>query len=137
MKAQFHLALPCLSINNTKKFYVDVLGAKKGRFSENWIDINLYNNQITFTKSGAFNFESKSYNFGGHILPSFHFGVILSEEQWNGIISKLKTKNVSIKDKVEFLIDKTGEHHSFFLKDPNGYTVEFKCFKNENDVFNT
>ena len=36
---------------------------------------------------------------------------------------------------VNFLKDKIGEHHSFFVNDPNGYTVEFKCFTNSNEVF--
>lgn len=37
---------------------------------------------------------------------------------------------------VTFFENKVGEHLSFFVKDPNGYMVEFKSFKNPDEVFN-
>jgi extradiol dioxygenase family protein len=135
MTVQFHLALPCLSISKTRAFYHDLLGAKIGRSSIKWIDVNFYDHQITFTESGPYNFESRSYAFNGQILPSFHFGVILDDQEWKKILNLLKSRNVEIVSEVNFLKDKTGEHHSFFVKDPNGYTVEFKCFTNSNEVF--
>ena len=42
MKAQFHLALPCKSIEVTKNFYTSILGASLGRYADKWADINLY-----------------------------------------------------------------------------------------------
>ncbi|GAA3773835.1 VOC family protein [Corallibacter vietnamensis] len=135
MKAQFHLALPCLSISRTKTFYTESLGATIGRSAQNWIDINLFENQITFTKSGPFHFDYKSYSFNGDILPSFHFGVILNNDQWTQVLQTLKSKHIKSLTEVQFLQDKTGAHASFFVKDPNDYTVEFKCFNNNQDVF--
>jgi extradiol dioxygenase family protein len=76
MAEHFHLALPCLSITKTRAFYNEVLGAQIGRSSIKWLDINFYNHQITFTESGPFNFESKSYAFNaGFTFFSFwcHF----------------------------------------------------------------
>lgn len=135
MARQFHLALPCVSISKTRTFYHDVLGAEIGRSAVKWIDINLFGHQITFTECGPFKFESKSYNFNGDILPSFHFGVILNTEDWNKVFSRLKSKNIPILSEVKFLENKTGEHQSFFVKDPNDFTVEFKCFTSSEDVF--
>ncbi|WP_417370366.1 VOC family protein [Gelidibacter japonicus] len=136
MATQFHLALPCVSINKTRLFYKDMLGAEIGRSSVKWADINLFGNQITFTECGPFKFESKSYNFNGDILPSFHFGVILKKEEWDNMLEALKSKNASIVSQVKFLENKTGEHQSFFVKDPNDFTVEFKCFSKSSDIFN-
>ena len=34
-----------------------------------------------------------------------------------------------------FLKNKKGEHVSFFVKDPNGYVLEFKSFKNNEETF--
>lgn len=136
MATQFHLALPCVSINKTRLFYKDILGAEIGRSSVKWADINLFGNQITFTECGPFKFESKSYNFNGDILPSFHFGVILKKEEWDNMLEALKSKNASIVSQVKFLENKTGEHQSFFVKDPNDFTVEFKCFTKSSDIFN-
>lgn len=135
MATQFHLALPCVNINKTRTFYVDILGAIIGRSAVKWADVNLYNNQITFTECGPFKFECKSYNFNGDILPSFHFGIILGQEEWNSVKEQLKSKKHKIASEVKFLESKVGEHKSFFVKDPNDYTVEFKCFTNSKEVF--
>lgn len=135
MAAQFHLALPCLNVNKTRTFYVDTLGATVGRSAVKWADINLFDNQITFTECGPFKFECKSYSFNGDILPSFHFGIILDTTDWNTVLERLKTKKHHIASEVNFLEGKTGEHQSFFVKDPNDYTVEFKHFSNQKEVF--
>ena len=135
MNSLFHLSLPCLGIERTKKFYIDILGAKLGRNTNQWLDVNLYDHQITFTKSGAYNFDFKNYKFEGVILPSFHFGVILSKEIWNELYEKLSKLKILYIDKAPFLENKNGEHISFFVKDTNGYVVEFKQFKNIETVF--
>ena len=135
MATQFHLALPCVSITNTRKFYVDILGASIGRSAVKWADINLYGNQITFTECGPFKFDCKSYSFNGDILPSFHFGMILNKTDWQVILDRLNSKNYAVGSEVKFLEDKVGEHRSFFVKDPNDFTVEFKCFVNSEEVF--
>ena len=107
MAAQFHLALPCVSISKTRAFYNELLGAQIGRSSVKWIDVNLYNHQITFTECGPFSFDSKSYAFNGHILPSFHFGVILDKPNWDKVLKLLKSKNVENLTEVKFLENKT------------------------------
>lgn len=135
MATQFHLALPCLNVNKTRTFYTEILGATIGRATVKWADVNLYDHQITFSECGPFKFECKSYNFNGDILPSFHFGIILDTKEWNAVLDRLKAKNFNLVSEVKFLEGKTGEHQSFFVKDPNDYTVEFKCFTNAQEVF--
>lgn len=137
MAASFHLSLPCISIKATREFYVNLLGASMGRHAQNWVDINLYDNQITFTKAGKFDFSYPSYSFEGSILPAFHFGVILNKETWQALFERLKAKKAPLQAESMFLKDKAGEHHSFFIKDPNGYTVEFKCFTQSKTIFTT
>jgi extradiol dioxygenase family protein len=133
--APFHLSLPCLSITETKNFYVKLIGAKLGRNTHQWVDIDLFGNQITFTKSGDFTFRSKSYKFEGVILPSFHFGVIVESTDWNNLYGQLTKKGVITSAQKTFLEGRIGEHNSFFVDDPNGYTIEFKQFKNAKDMF--
>ena len=137
MATQFHLALPCININKTRLFYQDILGAEPGRSAVKWADVNLFDHQLTFTECGPFKFDCNSYNFNGDVLPSFHFGVILQKDEWNKVRERLISKNISVASEVKFLENKTGEHQSFFVKDPNDYTVEFKCFTKSSDVFNT
>ena len=135
MKAQFHLALPCKSIEVTKNFYTSILGASLGRYADKWADINLYDNQLTFTQAGDFNFNFKNYKLGESVLPSFHFGVIIPVQVWGDLYTKLFKSNYEVTTEVTFMKNKIGEHLSFFITDPNGYMIEFKSFKTENEVF--
>jgi len=132
---KFHISLPCKSVSKTKKFYNEILEFPLGRCSSNWVDVNLYENQITFCKAGTFDFDYRNYKFEKTILPSFHFGVIMDATNWRKLYKKLsELKLVAIEEK-NFLQDKKGEHKSFFVKDPNGYFLEFKCFKKAKDCF--
>lgn len=134
-KAPFHLSLPCTSISKTINFYVDVIGAGLGRNTTRWVDIDMFGNQITFTRSGDFKFDFKSYKFEDTVLPSFHYGVIVDQQLWDQLYVKLQASEYSLTTKSTFLQGKTGQHTSFFVKDPNGHTVEFKCFKNAREIF--
>jgi len=134
-KSAFHLSLPCLSISETKQFYVELLSADLGRHTQQWLDIDLFGNQITFTKSGEYSFRSKSYKFEEVILPSFHFGAIVTNDVWTSLYAELNRKGVIVSAQKTFLENKIGEHKSFFVDDPNGYTLEFKCFKSAKDMF--
>ena len=135
MKAQFHLSLPCKSIEITKNFYTSILGASLGRYADKWADINLYDNQLTFTQAGDFSFNFKNYKLGESVLPSFHFGVIIPVQVWGDLYTKLFKSNYEVTTEVTFMKNKIGEHLSFFITDPNGYMIEFKSFKTENEVF--
>ncbi|WP_242202210.1 VOC family protein [Aestuariivivens insulae] len=136
MQTSFHMSLPCQSVKETKSFYNNI-GASFGRSTLNWVDVNFYGHQITFIKAGKFNFNSPNYVFEGKILPSFHFGIILDHTTWQNSYAKLKELQLDLVTQSTFLKHKAGEHHSFFVKDPNGYMLEFKSFKDSNDVFNT
>ena len=135
MSANFHLSLPCIEIEKTKEFYLEILKINIGRSTNNWIDIDLFGNQITFTKSGEFNFEFKNYRLGNQILPSFHFGIILDINDFDKLYSRLSQLDIGTTVKTTFMEDNIGEHLSFFVKDPNDYMIEFKCFKNSSEIF--
>ena len=133
MKTQFHLALPCLDLEETRAFYQDLLKAGTGRKSESWLDINLFGHQIT----GNFNFQFKNYRLQDYVLPSFHFGLIVPMDFWNELYQRLSSMDIEITTEATFLENQPGEHLSFFVQDPNGYMVEFKSFREEGDIFKT
>jgi extradiol dioxygenase family protein len=133
----FHLSLPCKDIEKTKDFYVFTLGAKQGRSRDKWLDINLFGHQITFTETGDFNFNFKNYRLNDQILPSFHFGIIIDVDTWGKMYSRLFEKDLEITTEATFLESKIGEHLSFFVTDPDGYQLEFKSFKNDDEIFTT
>lgn len=135
MENLFHLSLPCHNLIETKKFYVDILGADFGRSANNWVDINLFGHQITFTQVGKFDFTNPNYIFEGKLLSSFHFGIILDIDSWSKIYSNLSKENFELTTQATFLRNKPGEHLSFFIKDPSGYMLEFKSFRDINEIF--
>lgn len=137
MKAQFHLALPCKNIEETREFYEDIIKVKLGRRTENWLDVDLFGNQLTFTRAGHFNFEFKNYKLDDFVLPSFHFGVIVPVDKWGELYTRLFQMDLEVTTEATFMQNKTGEHLSFFVQDPNGYMLEFKSFKDGEDVFAT
>ena len=136
INAKFHLALPCRDIQETKEFYTQQLGMLLGRQTDKWIDVNLLGNQITFTCAGEFNFDFKDYKIGENVLPSFHFGIIVENQIWVNLYKQFfQNNNLEVTTEVVFMENKVGEHLSFFVKDPNGYMIEFKSFKNDVEVF--
>ena len=89
MHANFHLSLPCFDLEKTKQFYVDVLGLTAGRSTSKWLDVNLFNHQVTFVTSEKFEFKAQNYLLEGNVLPLFHFGIILDETTWNAMYHKI------------------------------------------------
>jgi extradiol dioxygenase family protein len=132
----FHIAFPVKNIQETKQFYVEVLGASLGRSSSTWADFNLRWNQITAHETPSF--EKKRIVFDKNGIPINHFGIILVYSDWK------KFKDRIIEAGMEFLIEpkvffegEAGEQHAFFLEDPNGYAIEFKGFSELGGVFRT
>lgn len=135
MNPIFHLSLPCKDIEATKKFYIDDLGFTPGRNTSQWLDVDIYNHQITFVLFDKFWMKNPSYILDSVILPMFHFGIILDEISWEEIHERVNHWTLDITPKKTFFKDKNGEHHSFFFKDPNDYTIEFKTFVDNDSVF--
>ena len=79
--------------------------------------------------------ENPSYVFEGKVLPSFHLGIIVNLETWSDLYKKLSSADCEIVHQKTFLNTKKGEHLSFFVKDPDGYMLEFKSFKSEAEIF--
>ena len=72
----------------------------------------------------------------GDNIPSRHFGVILTWNQWQQLCQMINGKNIDyfIKPKIRFR-GKSGEQATFFIQDPSGNVLEFKSFKNDSFVF--
>ncbi len=134
MNANFHISLPCKNIVETINFYSNNLGLNIGRNKNNWVDINLFGNQITFVLAEKFHFDFPFYLLEKEQLPSFHFGIILNDQQWNSIYEKINQWSDTVIKKT-FFENKNGEQSSFFIKDPNGYHIEFKTFTKGNEIF--
>ena len=131
----FHLAIPVKEISTTRSFYRDILGCKEGRSSDNWVDFDFFGHQLVIhIKDDKKNIEVEN-KVDGKDVPIPHFGVVL---EWN-LFSQLEKR---IRTQVEFIIEpyirfegQKGEQKTMFFKDPSGNALEFKTFKNIDQLF--
>ena len=137
MKNPFHLAIPVNDLVTADEFYENTLGCQRGRSSDSWIDFNLFGHQLVCHFVEEIN-RVNTNPVDGDEVPVPHFGVILSFNQFDTLVKKLKNKNqiFIIEPKVRFA-DQPGEQRTMFLKDPSGNALEFKAFKNLDNLFAT
>lgn len=134
----FHLAFPVTDLDETLHFYKNILGCKTGRSSDQWIDFNFWGHQVVAHLSPGEAGRSSTNEVDGHKVPAKHFGLILEWEQWQELADRLQEKGM------EFIIDpyirfkgEPGEQATMFFKDPSGNALEFKAFRNEEQIFAT
>lgn len=131
----FHLAIPVDSLENARQFYGDLLGCQQGRSASTWIDWNFFGHQLV-THKGTPIGQIDHNEVDGHTVSSFHFGVIITPDQWQDLATHMAKNNVT------FVMQPTtrfkglpGEQYTFFIQDPSGNTLEFKAFENMNQLF--
>ena len=131
----FHLAIPVLDLDSANDFYINVLGCSKGRSSSKWIDFNFYGHQLVCHEVKEL-INKNSNDVDGNNIPVPHFGIILDWDQFHKLSANLQLKNINfiIEPTIRFK-GKVGEQAIMFLHDPSGNAIEFKSFKNEEDIF--
>ncbi len=132
----FHLAFPVKDLQKTRKFYEGLLGCGIGRTSDRWIDFDFWGNQITAHLVDEADHSEPTNRVDGKDVPVRHFGAILEWEDWGMLAEKLQA------NEIEFVIEpyirfqgEVGEQATMFLYDPSGNALEFKSFKDFDQIF--
>ncbi len=134
----FHLAIPVYDIAAARTFYRDVLNLEEGRSSEQWVDFNFYGHQVVIHEHPKTQSQDHAHTnvVDGHDVPAPHFGVVLPWHQWEKLANRLKDFGT------EFVIEpyvrfkgETGEQATMFFLDPCGNALEFKAFKDMDQLF--
>lgn len=132
----FHYAFKVKDIETTRTFYVDLLGCKEGRSTENWIDFNFFGHQLSAHVSKEFPELDYCGKVDGINVPIPHFGCLVTVAEFKRIQDQLE------KTKVEFIVKpylryegKLGEQHTMFFLDYSGNPLELKAFANQEEVF--
>src|SRR5215203_5890107 len=129
MQNLFHLAFPVKDLEESRKFYGEILGCEEGRSSEAWIVFNLYGHQIVaHLAPEAAGVRSTNHVDADHV-PVPHFGIVLPMQEWKELAEKLIVKGIEfmIEPKIRF-VGEIGEQATMFFLDPSGNALEFKGF---------
>jgi uncharacterized protein len=131
----FHLAFPVDDLVKAEEFYRDVLGCGVGRRSEKWIDFDLRGHQIVAHLVDDMS-DAQKNPVDGDQVPAFHFGVVLSVEDWEALVRRLREHGAKflIEPRIRFE-GQPGEQRICFVKDPAGNALEFKAFRDLGQLF--
>lgn len=136
--APFHLAIPVQNLEKCRTFYVEVLGCEEGRSDTHWVDLNLFGHQLVLHQVLRETFTKQSNAVDEVQVPIPHFGVVLPWEEWEKLVERLR------KNRIQFIIEprlrfegEAGEQTTMFFPDPDGNALEFKAFKNVEQLFST
>ncbi len=134
----FHIAFPVDNLAEARHFYGTVLGLPEGRSAEHWIDFDLFGHQIVahYKPRPAGNDALHSNPVDGHDVPIPHFGVVLTQADWETLANRLRAVDT------RFIIEpytrfkgEVGEQSTMFFLDPAGNALEFKAFADLSQLF--
>ena len=132
----FHLAIPVHNLEACRKFYRDTLNCDEGRSSDHWVDFNFYGHQLVIHYKPKTSEDLHTNPVDGKSVPVPHFGIVLDWEDFQNLSKDLKTKDI------DFIIEpyirfegQIGEQATMFFYDPSGNALEFKAFKDMNQLF--
>ena len=138
MPSPFHLAIPVDNLERCSRFYTDVLDCKTGRSDTHWVDLNLFGHQLVLHVDPNHVAQKHHNEVDGKSVQIPNFGVLLEWEIFEKFAKHLKEK------KVDFVIEPylrfkglAGEQMTMFFYDPAGNALEFKSFKNKDQIFAT
>lgn len=135
----FHLAFPVRDLADARRFYGDLLGCREGRSSDRWIDFDFFGHQVVAHLTDDPPVDAPDSNpVDGHDVPVPHFGVVLEWSRWHELADRLRA------ERVDFVIEPylrfeglPGEQATMFLLDPSGNALEFKSFRDPDQLFAT
>lgn len=134
----FHIAFPVDDLAAARHFYSTVLGCPEGRSADRWIDFNLFGHQIVAHLKPKSEVSEGPHNnpVDGHDVPVPHFGVVLTQSDWEALAARLRAAGV------KFIIEpytrfkgEVGEQSTMFFLDPAGNALEFKAFADLSQLF--
>lgn len=132
----FHFAFKIKDIESTRSFYTTLLGCKEGRSTEHWIDFDFFGHQLSAHVSQQIPEPDYCGKVDGVSVPIPHFGCIINDQQFEGVKNRLIANNISFIVPPQLRYEGLpGEQKTMFVLDFSNNPIEFKSFKNEEDIF--
>ena len=120
----FHLAFPVRNLEEARQFYVSTLGAKVGRIRDKWIDIFLFEGQITLHEKPEQLLKPEQQGVR-------HFGAVIAWGDWEILARRLDETGVAFRTKPNVSgIGTEAEQAKMLLTDPSDNVIEIKAYRN-------
>ncbi|HEY8073637.1 MAG TPA: VOC family protein [Labilithrix sp.] len=131
----FHYSFLVRDLEETRRFYVDVLGCREGRCAETWIDFDFHGSQLS-CHLGAPTPTANVGKVDGILVPMPHFGAIVSFAEYDDLVSRLARAAVPlvITPRIRYA-GEVGEQGIVFFLDPSGNAIEVKAFRRPDELF--
>lgn len=132
----FHIAIPVHNLAECRKFYGEILNCSEGRSSDHWVDFNLFGHQLVIHYKPKSEEDLHTNPVDGKNVPVPHYGVVLPWDTFHSFAESLRDKGISfvIEPYIRFA-GQTGEQATMFFLDPAGNALEFKAFKDMEQLF--
>jgi extradiol dioxygenase family protein len=123
----FHLSFEVTDIHVSKLFYTKVLGGSIEKDTGDWCNINLFNHQITLHHNPKIAPQS---------LINFHWGLNVVWPDFDLICQRLIAIEAPFVKLPEIQhLGQSSERVKMAFKDPSGYVIEIKSYRNFPTVF--
>ncbi|CAM3194058.1 VOC family protein [Paracoccus nototheniae] len=135
MRSLFHLAIHVTDLDETRRFYGDVLGCTEGRSTDTWVDFDFFGHQLSFHLGTPFA-TTRTGKVGDHMVMMPHLGVVLALPDWLALSDRLEQRGLTfdIPPVIRFP-GEPGEQRTMFFFDPSGNPIEVKGFADFDSVF--
>ncbi len=132
----FHLAIAVDDLKTAEAFYGDLLGCPRGRRSDEWVDFDFFGHQLVTHLAPGDCVSAATNGVDGHDVPVRHFGIVMAPKDWEALAGKLTEARADfiIEPNIRFK-GEPGEQGTFFIRDPAGNALEFKCFADMKMLF--
>lgn len=119
-----HIAVPCRDLQETARWYADVLGAQP---------VRILHDRVTFSFGGTLqlvcHLERRAIEISPRAYPR-HFGLtFLQMDDFTRMHQHIESLGIKFLVAPGPRFEKSDhEHRTFMLVDPSGNVVEFKCY---------
>ncbi len=129
MNSLFHFAFNVRDLDQTRRFYGDILGCVEGRSTNTWVDFDFYGHQLSMHLGEPFQ-TANTGQVGDHLVPMPHFGLVLALPHWQALAHRLQAAGIDfvLPPQVRFE-GQSGEQWTMFFRDPFGNPIEIKGFR--------
>jgi len=118
-----HLSLPVRDLEESRRFYVDLLGCELGRVRGRFLDVFFFGCQVTLHERPAELLAPEQQGVR-------HFGVTLAEDRWGELVDRLRASGTPfLREPATDYVGTPREQRKAMVADPSGNAIELKTYK--------